>query len=153
MLRLLQLYAEDNRKTKLIKKVEKIRERLGSLLKTELSKMVMEICDYAEKKLDPELQEDMNLSGYAVSIEMINGLRETCETYLKNWEILKQENEKIRKAGKEIDKRILKNDLILKNRVKKFMVIYKKTNPDFYQAVKNVLKIMKEKKEEKIQEI
>jgi len=143
MLKLLQLYAADNRKTKLTKKLEKIRESLEHLLKEDLNKKVREICDYSEKKLNPELNEEWTLSGYGVNASMINGLRSTSDKYLETWKILKDENEKIKKAGREIRKMITRNDAIVTKRMKKFMGLFKNTHPEFYFDFMNECNKMK----------
>jgi len=154
---LLDLYALDKNKKSLKKKIDKARGKFDKMSIEQLNKHVAEITDYAENKLNNVIEgkkKENSLEGYGLSMKLINDLKTDNENSIDLHVNLKAEQKAARDAAKEIKKRVKENEKILKNRFKKFMSIFKNTDPAFYEAYENALKkdssIIKEKKEKDI---
>jgi chaperonin cofactor prefoldin len=143
---LLELYAGDNNKKNLNKKISKFRRDLDKLAGSELTGKIDQIGGYAEKKLkkaEDKTKKIKALEGYGLSLGMIEELKKEKENYLKNRESLKTELKELKKTEKEIKKIFCKNDQIINKRLKKFMSMFKNSDPEFYNDFKNALKKVK----------
>lgn len=146
---LLDLYAIDKNKKSLKKTIDKTRRNLDKLSNARLSKKVTELTDYAEKTLKKEHNKenkDNKLESYGLSQKHINELKAENEKFIQLGEKLKTERKASSKAYKEIPKLIKENDKIIRNRLNKFMSIFKNTDPDFYSTYRLALKDIKPEK-------
>ncbi len=139
---LLDLYAVDKSKKSLKKKIDKARGKYDKMSIEQLNKYVAEITEYAEKKLSNIIegkQRENGLEGYGLSMKLINDLKSDNENSIDLRVNLKAEQKAAKDAAKEIKKRVKENEKILKNRFRKFMSIFKNTDPDFYEAYMKAL--------------
>jgi len=142
VLDLVELYAKDNKKKSLKKKVEKIRSRLDGMSDDMLENRVDEISSIAERKMEIDTANKKGgagLESYGLNLQIIEQLRNDNMIFSELKNTLTETREKVKNAHKEINIRIKENDKLLKRRINKFMSIYKLNDPDFYKAYKDAL--------------
>lgn len=140
---LMDLYAQDKSKKSLKKKIEKTRRKLDKLSDSGLSKNVRELTDYAEKTIKKENEKENKnnkLESYGLSLKHINELKAENDKFIQLKEKLKTERKASWEAYKEIPRLIKENDRIIRNRINKFMSIFRNNDPDFYGAYRLALK-------------
>lgn len=140
---LMDLYAQDKNKKSLKKKIEKTRRKLDKLSDSGLSKKVGELTDYAEKTIEKENEKENKnnkLESYGLSLKHIKELKAENDKFIKLKEKLKTERKASWEAYKEIPRLIKENDRIVRNRINKFMSIFRNNDPDFYGAYRLSLK-------------
>ncbi|MGC9341201.1 MAG: hypothetical protein ACP5E3_00725, partial [Bacteroidales bacterium] len=143
VLNLLELYAKDNNKKGLKKKVDKISKRLDGMPDNTLEDKIDEISSLAERKMeiDPATHKGgARLESYGLNLQLIEQLKNENMVFSEMKNSLAESREKVKKAKKEINRRIKENDKLIKRRISKFMSIYKLNDPNFYKAYKDALK-------------
>jgi hypothetical protein len=134
---LLELYAVDKNKKALKKKMINIRRKVDKLSAEGLDKSVVEIADYADKKLGIVNNEDKNkigLEDYGLSVKLLDELKTDNESYADLRARIRAEKKELQKATEEVKMRIKENEKILKRRFKKFMSIFENSDPVFFEA-------------------
>jgi hypothetical protein len=143
VLNLVELYAQDNNKKGMKKKIEKISRRLDGMPDDRLEDRVDEISSIAERKMeiDPATKKGgARLESYGLDLQLIEQLKNENMVFSELKNSLADSREIVKNAHKEINRRINENDKLLKRRISKFMSIYKLNDPVFYKAYKDALK-------------
>ncbi|MFW5820396.1 MAG: hypothetical protein ACOCWA_03840 [Bacteroidota bacterium] len=140
---LMDLYAQDKNKKSLKKIIDKTRRKLDKLSDSGLSEKVVELADYAEKTIEKENDKetkDNKLESYGLSLKHIKELKAENDKFIKLREKLRTQIKASREAYKDIPKLVKENDRIIRNRINKFMSIFRNTDPDFYAAYRLAVK-------------
>lgn len=144
---LLDLYARDEKKSKLQKMIKTSRGSLDELSTTQLASYAIKLADYVEKKINKESEnKEENIGSYGLNESLLNELRKDVETYISLHAKIKDEKKAGEDAKREIIKRQRENQKLLHKRISKFISVFETQNPDFHTAFKNALKIDEENK-------
>ncbi len=138
---LLTLYALDNKKKGLRKKLDKSRKNLEDLKNKGLVAHVDEVAGYLEKKFNKqqENEQDDKLGSYGLSMGLIEKLREDRDELVDLKQNLQEENELVEKAGSEIISLVKASEELIRERFHMFMSIFEFSDPNFYTSYKNAL--------------
>lgn len=150
VINLIDLYADDNNKKSLKKRMDKVRNQLDGMSNKSLENNVNKISSIALKKLNIEASDkktDSDLETYGLSQGLIQSLTDQNDKFSNFRKELNDTEKNMKNAEKEIIKRIKENEKLLKNRIDKFMSLYKLNDPELYTAYKNSL-ITKSNEEE-----
>ena len=138
---LMELYASDQGKKKLKKKLISRKDKITRLDGKELCNYIDFVADFGQKKLKKSTETKAHvLAEYGLQAEMVESLKSGSEEYKQLWENLNSEQVEIQNGCKKIKKILGRNEKLIRKRFCQFMVLFKKDESGFYNSFEDALK-------------